>query len=190
MAGVAVGLNIEIQELCDNIEKASNNVSSNAINVLKNIANIVFLRGATRVFDLQGARDGHEKWVMLSDNTVIDRVLSRGGKYATKDKYNKQTEPFSKQQIWSERNNMKILRDTGKLAQSINVLSINDSEVVVGTRLNYASKHQFGDKTNQYRGKTAPIPQRQFLFITPNDFDMIKDMFATMTNKIVEVIVT
>ena len=60
-----------------------------------------------------------------------------------------------------------ILKDTGRLASSISAQPASAHEVIVGTNVEYAAVHQFGNPANRMyntpRGNPAPIPPRPFL---------------------------
>jgi phage gpG-like protein len=177
-------LNMEFVDISKKFGKLINGLPETDREALHKIGITVMLSSAGRTFEYQGARDGQLKWKILSDYTVVDRILKHGGKYGTKKQYAK-SEVITKQQIWAERNNMKILRDTGSLANSVNILSISDSEVVVGTRLSYATKNQFGDPNNMLNGEKAPIPQRQFLWISDNDIEQCQKVFQIALENLV-----
>ena len=61
----------------------------------------------------------------------------------------------------------KILSDTRILANSISAQPASAHEVIVGTAVEYAAVHQFGNPNNRMyntpRGHPAPIPPRPFL---------------------------
>lgn len=63
-----------------------------------------------------------------------------------------------------------ILRDTGRLANSVNA-QVTGSRVKAGTDVIYAATHQFGRRDNRMyntpRGRPAPIPPRPFFPVRP-----------------------
>ena len=66
----------------------------------------------------------------------------------------------------------KILRDTGRLAGSVNYRASRD-QVVVGSNVIYAATQQFGRADNRMFGRAlAPIPARPFLPIRNGRLDL------------------
>lgn len=76
-----------------------------------------------------------------------------------------------------------ILRDTGRLANSINYHATRDS-VTVGTDVIYAATHQFGRPDNRFyntpKGRPAPIPSRPFLPIRNGRVDLPQDTLQSI----------
>jgi len=113
---------------------------SNASPLLKAVA-LFHLRETARTFQSEGKRDEHVKWKEFSPH--YKRRPS--GKMIT--------------------SKSKLLQDTGTLKQSFKEISESPFEIVWGSLLDYAPKHQFGE------GKT---PAREMLFITEKDKEMMK----------------
>jgi len=143
-----------------------------------------FYRKIDDTFEAQGARDGHDKWQPLSDMTTALRLVKRGGAYGTKKKYGKST-LITKQMLMAEKRNMAILQDTGQLKRSFRVIRSDDDSVTFGSTLEYAAKHQFGDPTNTFEGESAPIPQREMLFVTANDREELLDLLNRTLSRVI-----
>lgn len=73
-----------------------------------------------------------------------------------------------------------ILRDTGILANSIHA-QVADTHVRVGTPVDYAAVHQFGNPRNRFFGRAlAPIPARPFLPIRDGRADLPEGLRADL----------
>ena len=68
----------------------------------------------------------------------------------------------------------KILRDTGRLANSINYRA-DATSVSVGTNVVYAAMHQFGGTKSQWPHLWGNIPARPFLPVRNNRVDLPPD---------------
>lgn len=66
----------------------------------------------------------------------------------------------------------KILTDTARLQNSLNIRLHGSSAVSVGTNLKYAPIHQFGGQAG--RGRSSTIPARPYLGLGPNDMPEIR----------------
>lgn len=121
-------------------------------------------------FRKKGKRDGEPEWKPLSKATIVDRLQRRGGSTISKFRAQKGVPDDI---IEAERKNVNILVDTGELINSFDVFSESfsdkENKLTIGTKLQKAVKHQFGDPTNTYKGKKSPIPQRKMIFITEKD---------------------
>jgi len=129
-------------KMIDIIGHIEQTINGDMRDLLSNIAEAVMVANNTVSFEKEGKRAGHDAWKQLSEYTI-----------SIKEEQNKI--PFQ------------ILQDTGKLKRSIAVLSINDKEVTVGTRLEYAPIHQFGGRNEEGRY----VPKREFLFWSPDGSD-------------------
>jgi phage gpG-like protein len=114
-------------------------------------------------FKGQHAPDG-TPWKTHSANTqlsLIRRLIGhRNGKGQRSYAYSKQGGVLnSKGLAWAA--SRQILRDTGILRASVNVLDTTPTSVTVGSRLKYAAIHQFGGKAG--RGRKVRIPARPFI---------------------------
>jgi len=99
-------------------------------------------------FQEQGQRGGRQQWADLKDETWERRREGRG------------------------RGQGKILTDTGALSRSAQAGRRHDRRSAeVGTDLEYAATHQFGDPRRN-------IPARPFLFVTDEDVQEIADTIA------------
>jgi len=141
-------------------------------------------------FKNKGKRGENPEWKPLSIFTIASRLLKHGGKYTSKSQAKKMLEKdgyIPIQKIMAERQSMPILRDTGELVNSFTVIDERydkrESVLTVGTKLNYAVKHQFGDPNNTIDGHKAPLPQRKMIFITIEDEKEITDIFNSHLSK-------
>ena len=55
-----------------------------------------------------------------------------------------------------------LLRDKGTLRKSFKSFS-NKSNAGIGTKVHYAKKHELGDPSAKWGGRSAPLPQRKML---------------------------
>jgi len=133
---------IDIQNLINRLEKGSKKIK-NLKKVFFDIA-IYMQRKTAETFQKEGARDGQPLWEPFSENTLYDEdgepQKRPSGKFYT---------PASK-----------LLQDTGNLKNSFVIKKLVNNELIFGSSLKYAKKHQMGFKS---------LPARQMLFITETD---------------------
>ena len=148
------------------VENYLNSISKNMPNELNNTfkatADLVFISGAFRTFEAEGARDGEPKWTPLSNYTLAQDLKKK-----TKLK------SVTREQIEKHRGDRRILQDSGKLRNSILIQKIDNNGVVVGTNLMYAPQQQYGDTQKN-------IPPRPFLFITEKDITKIMNIVKSL----------
>lgn len=114
-------------------------------------------------FDKSGARAGHPRWQDLSIETIKARIRKRQNRYTGirhKKKGNKKVIDWTRTTIQYQKERFPILRDTGRLRNSFRVINQSAKSLVFGSTLEYAPKHQYGDKH---------IPKREMLFWTRQD---------------------
>ena len=156
------------------------NIKESTLKTLMHFSESYLQEKRQETFEKKGARDGHEKWQALSQFTIAERLLKRGGKYTSKKKaisHIKNIGGIPVQMIEAERKSMHIMRDTGELFGSIQVLDFDEKSIVIGSRLDKARKLHFGDEQNTFGGRKAPIPAREIVFITENDVKEITRYF-------------
>ncbi|MCR9089872.1 MAG: phage virion morphogenesis protein [Proteobacteria bacterium] len=110
-----------------------------------------------------------------------------------RDPYGIRWEPLSEVTIASRRQRSDVpLRDSGRLANSIQVAAIRD-RVSVGTNVEYASTHQFGAKQGDF-GRTrrngpipwGDVPARPFLPLDGLPPDDEREVLAAMRDGLEE----
>lgn len=77
----------------------------------------------------------------------------------------------------------KILQDTGQLKRSVETFTNTKTIMSIRARRkegseDIAAKHQFGDKDNEFFGRSAPVPQREYLGFSDKDIDANVEIFA------------
>jgi len=102
-----------------------------------------------------------EKWTPLKPKTI----LGRARRFKTKK---------AKRAAVA---NPRILQDTGALRSSIEIQSVSDSHVTVGSRQPYASVHQFGSKRKK-------IPARRFFPVRTGRVDLPPDWQRSIIDQI------
>ena len=150
------------------IVAALNKLASKTANlgpVMREIGTVV-RNDALDNFKGQHSPDG-TPWKKLSPATLMARAhrLTKGKTHKKDGSLTKKAE--------SVVTTAKILLDTGALRNSISVLHSDATSAVIGTKIPYASMHQFGVPR-----RIAPIPARPFLGISSNADRKIMDLIA------------
>lgn len=173
MSGVTINVRIEDKEVRDMLARLQQRLW-NMKPVMAVIGQVV-RTSVIRNFEAEGRP---QRWQPLSMATLYQRI---GGASSRKKRGGTKIGAIRKLA------NHKVLQDTARLKNSINVRAFNDRAEIfpdsakVGTDLVYAAIHQFGGKAG--RGRKVTIPARPFLMVQDEDWPTIKDALLNYLTK-------